>query len=274
MSFILEALRKSEAERRAAPTTRGATAGVYVVAPPRRRSLGTMVMPAIALAAGIGVAVGWNAFTRDDAPVAVPPPVVQAAGDRAVPVASAGSSDQGTSHKAAQVAPGAHAAPRKIADVPMPAAVAVVRPPVKTVVAASAAADVGRDARGSNTVAAPQTGPTAAGVKPAASVAAPLAAPLPAVVPPALASSGVAAPSTTAVAASAVSPAVSKAPAVEELPKLAVSGFANSEDTRSRFAVIDNRIVREGEVFAPDLRLVQVADDGIVVEYKGQRYRP
>lgn len=324
MSFILEALRKSEAERRAAPTTRGATSGVYVVTQPRRRPLSVMMLPAAALVAGIGIAVGWNVLTRDEAPVAAPQPTAQAAsGDMTQTAVPPERIAPGTPAKVVQGAP---ATQRKISDVSMPAAVAVVRPPVKTVVAASAAADVGGANKGSapqvvgtagvaKSVVVATSAPVRSGmpvhtVAPAPAAASPVApvtqsAPIAHVAPPAMPVVAAAAPAPTSIAvavppppvaspattpptvaagASTVAaktpaaPAAPSAPVVpvvaEELPKLTISGFANSDDTRSRFAVIDNRIVREGEAFAPDLRLVQVGDDGVVVEYKGRRYRP
>lgn len=303
MSFILEALRKSEAERRAAPTARGAAAGVYVVAQARRSLLRTLVVPATALAVGIGVAVGWNVLSRGDAPAAVPntssqPLIHDAGGDRVAAVPTTPT----------PVVPGSVSAPVKsgrdaavggtsVVGVPsaarsvvpaMPAAVAVVRPPVKTVVAAVAppAAVIRPAAPVAVAAIVPITEPIAAPTAAAATLpvaaprtvaaAVPAAAPAPTVIPataPAAVAASAAAQATSS-AVSAVAATSTASTAAEEPPKLSISGFANSDDTRARFAVIDNRIVREGEAFAPDLRLVQVGDDGVVVEYKGRRYRP
>lgn len=287
MSFILEALRKSEAERRAAPTAKGVAAGVYVVAQPRRRRSLTLLVPLAALAAGVGIAVGWGALPgeRSASALTVVPPVAPTAQvatsapldtGQSMPAAASAASNVVSSAGEAKAVPPPQAA--------LPAAVAVVRPPVKTVVAASAAAPSAPAAAAvSNAPSAAPVRPraTGAGAIPAtAPVSAPVVSPVPAAPGQVVAAAPAAAPAAvqatvqaTVQAAAAVPDAVSPA-AADEPPRLHVSGFANADDTRERFAVIDNRIVREGEIFAPDLRLVQVGDDGVVVEYKGRRYRP
>jgi general secretion pathway protein B len=58
------------------------------------------------------------------------------------------------------------------------------------------------------------------------------------------------------------------------LPRLTVAGFAGNDDAQSRFAVINEQIVREGEEIAPGVRLESVADDGVVLAYRGYRFRP
>lgn len=321
MSFILEALRKSEAERRAAPMPRGTATGVYVVATSRRTAPLVWWVSAGLLAAAIGIAVGWGAASRGSKPDApdsrapVATPVAAASGSSAAdmaavdskaaadPRAMAGRQGGGGPLKPVAKASGTPPAPQ-------PPAVTVVRLPVRTVIAASATSPV----PAANTPVA--TTPVA--IAPARSAPSPAALPIgdriamkstqpvrptpssvtpltpAATVSPATAS----APAATAATVTDTAPLALPGPAgdarstaavpmtppaalpastslsADEPPKLAISGFANAEDTRARFAVIDNRIVREGETFAPDLRLVQVGDDGIVVEYKGRRYRP
>lgn len=320
MSFILEALRKSEAERRAAPTTKGAAAGVYVVAQARRKPLMSVLLPLAALAAGIGLAVGWDALSSGDEPSAAQVPAVAAV----VPDASGASAEAPRDAAQAESTPessavrAAPATPAKIttrapatpsarnsnvAAGPLPAAAAVVRPAVKTVVAGTAAGPAAGTSKANATGAPAQqvaamkvtaplvprstspAAPTVVSAQPAGTAAGAAAQPAaqPATSSPVTQPVAVATP---VPASAAPTPAVPIAPApvpavvatapivADEPPKLTVSGFANAEDTRARFAVIDNRIVREGEMFAPDLRLVQVGDDGVVVEYKGRRYRP
>ncbi len=58
------------------------------------------------------------------------------------------------------------------------------------------------------------------------------------------------------------------------LPALAVSGFSYTDEPQARMAVINDRILREGEHAAEGVRLERVGNDGIVLNYRGFRFRP
>ena len=56
------------------------------------------------------------------------------------------------------------------------------------------------------------------------------------------------------------------------LPKLTISGYINDEQG-GRLAIINDRLVREGEEVSPGLRLEKVIDDSAVFNYRGHRFR-
>jgi general secretion pathway protein B len=55
-----------------------------------------------------------------------------------------------------------------------------------------------------------------------------------------------------------------------ELPPLAVSGSVWSEQTASRFVVIDGQVLREGERLAPGLVLVKLAPRSATLSWRGE----
>jgi general secretion pathway protein B len=58
------------------------------------------------------------------------------------------------------------------------------------------------------------------------------------------------------------------------MPKLVVTGHSISEEDNVRLVVINDRVLREGEQVAPDLRLEAIGADGVVLNYRGYRFRP
>lgn len=62
-----------------------------------------------------------------------------------------------------------------------------------------------------------------------------------------------------------------------ELQKVAssisIAGFAHSDNPKERTAIINNRALREGEEVSGGLRVERIADDGVVFNLKGYRFR-
>lgn len=60
---------------------------------------------------------------------------------------------------------------------------------------------------------------------------------------------------------------------LQDLPKIAVSVHAYSDTPTKRLVSIGSRIVREGDYVAPGLQLEQITPDGMILSYKGYRFR-
>jgi len=59
----------------------------------------------------------------------------------------------------------------------------------------------------------------------------------------------------------------------QEIPKLAISVHAYSPVAKERLVGINDRVLREGEQLAPGLKLEQITLDGMIISYKGYRFR-
>jgi len=58
----------------------------------------------------------------------------------------------------------------------------------------------------------------------------------------------------------------------QTLPKLAISGATYSDNPAWRMIIINGQVVREGEKPTPDLQLEQIRPKAAVLNFKGQRY--
>lgn len=58
-----------------------------------------------------------------------------------------------------------------------------------------------------------------------------------------------------------------------ELPRLAISGSVYSDDPASRFVIINGEVRREGANLGADLVLEQIGTRELVLRFKGQRFR-
>ena len=58
-----------------------------------------------------------------------------------------------------------------------------------------------------------------------------------------------------------------------ELPKLAISGSVYSDNPASRFVIINGEVVREGAHLGGDLVLEQIGSRELVMRFKGQRFQ-
>ncbi len=239
MSYILEALKKAQAERQlgSAPTIHAPAAAAV----PESNAVSKPIV-AGAAAGVLIVATGLFAWHRQPAPVQVAA-VVPAAKPAPAPVREPAVVEQAP--------PAAHVALVGQADPPPkpaePVAVATAHAP-----AASA-----------KTVAAEAVKPVAARPAPVqvASVA-----PAPVPVQPA---------ATAAPASDDNVRGLNELPeAVRSgLPKVAFGGYMYSPNPADRLVLVDNILRREGEEVAPGLVLEKLLPKGAVMNYRGYRYR-
>lgn len=296
MSYILDALKKSESERRAGVTPGLAPAASYVVMPQHRsRHRGAALLVAVGML-GTGLALGhWRPWQEDMAGGPMPKPGPIAA---AFPVTSPALTV--TPSVVATAAPPAAESPELST---LPSSVSANIPPVitvntSTVVAKKRSRARSKDAPVVAAITRPAALPSGSAGKVAASswpaplsptqiaLAAPtMAVPAAAPVPPAARGvpAAVVAPVMPPVVAT---PAVVPAPvprivdyrelpaAVQgALPNIVFGGFAGGGETEGRIAFINNRLVREGEEVSPGLRLETVDQNGVVLGFQGHHFR-
>jgi general secretion pathway protein B len=248
MSYILDALRKSDQQRRrgAAPTLLLGQATAVVRKQPAFLVYGLLA----ALLLGAGMAIGWlrpwqaehaaPAATQSDANVRQSVPAQPEIATAPAPA----------------LAPPPVAAPA-LAPVRAPAAVPVPAPAsVKSKSPASvkspSPASVGTEAPGK-----PQDEVAAVSSK---ATAVPQQPPAPAV-------------AGAAPAQNVISMAELPLALQQELPAMAISFHAYSGNPRDRLVGIDNRMLREGDDVAPGLKLEQITPEGMILGYKGYSFR-
>jgi len=264
MSYILDALRRADAERE-----RGAVPGLssqqhaYVeddASKPQRPRM--LVWAVVALAAALVVALAWN-FIGGGGSQSTPRPIVEGSVSPAPPVA-----------------------PVLLPTTPSPA----VQPPSPAVTTATSA----------DTMAPPSQGSVEpAAVVPPSPAPAPRAAkhpPEPKRVARRSAEPDAAPPSTNAMTANPTAAKVADPKAADskaartqadgrvyqqaelpddvrrDLPKLVIGGASYSGDAASRMVMINGQIFHEGDQLAPQLVLERIKLKSAVLSYKGYRY--
>jgi general secretion pathway protein B len=58
------------------------------------------------------------------------------------------------------------------------------------------------------------------------------------------------------------------------LPKITITGFGGSGEPGSRMAVINDRVVREGEEVSAGLKLERIGPESVILNYQGYRFHP
>lgn len=248
MSYILDALKKSDSERQASAIADAVPGATYMVAPGRRAgNYGALLLAGAGMLV-TGLAVGalrpWQALPpvaagQDVASVAVPQPTAAAQPVATVPTVAA----------AQPVAPS-----RPVPAAAMAKIAAASSTPAKPAAAVPAAKAVAKTPP-------PKPAVADAPAKPRPPVK--LAAREPEAAPAA------ARPSSEVVAFQEL-PAEIR----ESLPKVSFGGFAGGDQAGERIAFINNRLLKEGEEVSPGVRLERVGSDGVVLGYKGHYFRP
>jgi general secretion pathway protein B len=282
MSYILDALRRADAERERG---RGKVPGLYTEqlpggaadwAPTPSRP------PWLAITVGIGATVlliggvaAWMAFSREPAPMAVtvvnpartsllPPDVPSAVANPVTP---------------APVAPTPVTVPTPVAVPPPTAepAAAQTKPATKAPPAAAAASGIVKPAR-------PTAPPRpASAAQDSATAKATPAKTAPAEPPARSATASPATPPAAASASAAAAAAAAKPPRVptlaelpadirQQLPTLAVGGAMYSPTPSNRMLILNGQLYHEGEQPAPGLTLESIQLRSAVLSFKGQRY--
>jgi general secretion pathway protein B len=275
MSYILEALKKAQAERQlgSAPTIH---APVAAAAPESNAVRKPLV--AGAAVGGLLAATGlllWHqqpAQVRDAAPAlkvaAVAPPVV----DKPVP---APTQPKAIVEKPVPAVSNGHVALVGQADPPeKPATAGKPVTTEKAVTETTAKAAIAKPA-------APEFATVAKPAAPEVPTVAKLPAPAPARTAPVAVASNTPAPvqpvavsAPPANADDALGGANSLPEAVRrELPKVAFGGYMYSPNPADRLVLVDNILRREGEEVGPGLVLEKLLPKGAVMNYRGYRYR-
>jgi general secretion pathway protein B len=240
MSYILEALKKSDQQRQ-----QGATPTLTSVQIPaeetRPRTLSWIVLPAAILFVA-GILIGWLQPWKTE-PARPPVSEISAAPAPAV-----------------QASPSP--APASVPAAPPEALPAPTAPLQATPAAAIVATPPNPGAPARPALATPATpGPAPQESAAAASKPPPAADPVPAT------------SKATAVAEQKPIPKAELPPAIrQELPKLSVSIHAYSSKPAKRVVSVNDQLLYEGDTLAPGLILEQITPDGMIFSYKGFRF--
>ncbi|MDP2238758.1 MAG: general secretion pathway protein GspB [Burkholderiales bacterium] len=237
MSYILDALRKSDKQRQrgTAPTLLSAQA--TVAAPKQPAFLGYALLGGALLCTGI--VIGWLRPWQPEQPVSATAPVAAVKPPESNTVAASQSALSDIAGRPEQEAPAQKATSAAPPPVPTSAVIKQEQP-------APARAETHR------------TPPkTSAAVTKAATAPAP---PLP--------SAG------TGTAQDQIAMAMAELPLSiqQEIPGMSIAVHAYSSQPKDRLVSINNRLLREGMSLAPGLTLEQITPDGMVFSYKGYRF--
>jgi general secretion pathway protein B len=291
MSLILEALKKSEQQRRLGEAP---TLGSPVQAVRRRRSL----LPLLGALAIIALGVGWW-LSRSPAvaPVPTATPTAAAPATPLKPPPTAPADGRGIAGAAVRK-PAPHfttpatpsAAGANAATAAKPADAAALNPQrndrtaVATPPSAPAAApvrplsapgattpDVAKPAVSGTGAPAPTAAPAAAAPASAPETATPSPAPA---APAANTASTATPPHAAAATAQAALPSVWELPYAtrKDIPELAMTMHVYAGDPSQRFVVIKGERHVEGDDLGDGLTLKEIRADGMVLDYKGQRF--
>jgi general secretion pathway protein B len=281
MSYILEALKKAQAERAlgSAPTIH--TLPLHPVADSAARTGSATIW--VGLAAGLLIAAAVGLVWRAQEPVPPAAQSVTAAPADAAPLVPAGAAGEpnrpAAAPASAAVTPPLATAP---AAAPVPQRAAVSQPAI----AAPVPAPVPPRATTRPDSVVPQLVPAPPAGRPAAPEMAPQ-------LPPAARSPAAAAPAVKAVssALAIAAPAAPSKPApaapddnvpplrelpeavAREIPQVKLGGYIYSSDPAERLLLVDNVLRHEGETLAPGLVLEKLLPKAALMNYKGYRYK-
>ena len=241
VSYILDALRKSDQQRRrGAPPT--LPQGQVMAAAPKRPALLSYGLLAFVLV-GAGIAIGWLRPWHPDA--AEPAPAATAA------TPSVPEKRQAQAARPELVSkPEAEAHAQNQAPATQPAAAPA---PAPALAPPRAAAGARREKRS-----VPPKAPALAAEK----ASAPAQEQLPAT------AAADAAPAQNVISLAELPQAIQ-----QELPSMTISVHAYSSTPAARMVGINNRMLHEGDDVVPGLKLQQITPDGMVFGYKGYSFR-
>ncbi len=61
---------------------------------------------------------------------------------------------------------------------------------------------------------------------------------------------------------------------LQQIPKISISGLVYSGDHEGRLVGINDQLMREGDYLAPGLKLEQITPDGVIFSFRKYRFRP
>lgn len=246
MSYILDALRKSDQQRHRGAAPKLLSARVTAVAPKPSAYWLYGVVGAVLLAAGI--AIGWLRPWQSEPP-AIEPIAAQQLQSRLPQTAQP------------QIAPPQTAPPRLPASAEMAMKPKQETPAQKSNPASPPAPAPARTDRKPHAVATVEPKPGAREV----AIAAPREAPKPVSDKAAGTAQGVQEQKLVAMSDLPLS-------IQQELPNMTISVHAYSGNPKDRLVGINNRMLREGDFLQPGLGLEQITPDGMIFSYKGYRF--
>ena len=271
MSYILDALRKSEQQRQrgAAPTLLAAQAADAAPRRPNVLLYGLLVAAFLGMGIAIGVLRPWRAEEPVLQPTAVKPSdgvAVRPPEPGAVrpPEPGAGRSPEPVT--AERKPPEAAAPPTSPAPASAPVEIAG-RAERQASVPASAAQSAPVAAGGALTAQVPAPAAAANGV-PSATATAPANMGL----PPTPDKPPVAGPADALPQRTLVTFAELPVSIQQEIPKLSILFHLYSGNPKDRLVGINDRMLREGDSVEPGLGLEQITPDGMILTYKGYRF--
>ena len=255
MSYILDALRKADAERERDPATRGIHAQPVAAAPAdRSTNAGSRRWTwALALAAAALAVAGWQVVMAPAAPSTID----RAAGPVALPAVVV--TPQPVPGQTAETV----AAPAVAASAVLPAAPAPVTAPAPAPAPTPA---VIRDARK------PATAAPAAAASAMAAASAATSTTASGTATPATATSPSMPPPAAATPDRVLAVAELPADVQRELPKLAISGGVYSDNPAQRMLIVNGQVFNEGAEPAPGVQLEQIRAKTAVLKFRGYRY--
>ena len=301
MSYILDALKKSEFERQQSRVPDLNTMPV-MIGSGRNESLVPRLsygLGALALAGVIAGVAWWRPWQSS------PPEAAVAAGTAAAPAAPVLAPaplprpEEIRAARSAQVS-GTGAAPEQPAAAkvqtpfqpaaPSPAApaapkIAAVRPTAPETVPPVRDSGAPKSARVAPATTGADEPPAALKAPAARKPAEPVARTRPAPAPPQPQHAEADAPAPD-VAAPAAAPATEKPPkrvlsyaelpasVQKSIPKMTVMGYSYAEEPEMRMVVINDRMLREGDEVSPGVKLEKIGSDGVVLNFRGFQFRP
>jgi len=233
MSYILDALRKSDQQRQrgAAPTLIAALATKVVLKPPARLSYGLIALALV----GAGVAIGWLRPWQPEQAVRLVAKPVEPAARKPAPVPADSVPKSEPESGLSDTAPAARPTAPPVPTNAQPSASAVA---AKQGVPHQVANSVSRKT-----------------VKP---------------VPEKLVYTEAAA---VAPEQTVISMAELPIPIQQELPAMSIMVHAYSAKAVDRLVGINSRLLHEGDEVSPGLTLEQITPDGMILNYRGYRFR-
>jgi general secretion pathway protein B len=257
MSYILEALRKSDQQR-----NRGASPTLLTThaAPDGSSRPGYALYGLIAAMLIIGIAIGWWRPWHQETPAPAPAPLPPLAAPVTIPPLDV----------ATVRAPEPERKIEPLQPVRLPAA--SVQPAMKQVTPAPApvSAQLAATPSGITPNATPQASPPVGAAK-APVAATVMIAPSPA--PQPAPSSPQQSPNTAPIATATLSYSELPFAIQQEIPRLTIAVHAYAKDPKNRLVTIDNRLLHEGDEVSPGLKMEQITPDGMIFNYKGYRFR-
>lgn len=249
MSYILDALRKSDQLRRRSGTPTLLQVPLEVATPKQPALLLYAVIALLLL--GLGIAIGWWRPWQQEERVlpfaagAQAKPELAAAAVAPAAVAPSVSQESPPAPAPSLTPPTAVPAPAVPALTPSPTGLETKRVPLQDAVVPAPSKP--RPAAQREAVATQRAQPQQARSEPSAAAEAPAVIPL----------------------------KLSELPIAiqQELPPLSISVHAYSSNARDRLVGINGRLLHESDVVAPGLKLEQITIDGMIFSYKGYTFR-